>query len=87
MKKVKMMLIAIGVLAIAGGALAFKVKAVGVFNYCVATNLNSSSCPTPVDFATFMPTGSGQQLMYVLRPASEDCDPPPFCTAVGFMGL
>ena len=46
MKRVKIMLTALAVLTVVGGALAFKAKKVGQYTlYC--TNAADKSCPTP----------------------------------------
>ncbi len=87
MKRVKIMLTAIGILAVVGGALAFKAKTVGGFNYCITSNLNSNTCNIAVSAATFDNVGSGSQLKYVLRLATDDCDPAIPCQTQGFIHL
>ncbi len=87
MKRVKIMLTAIGVLAVVGGSLAFKVKTVGSFNYCITTNAASATCNFPISAATFAATGVRCQMKYVLRNPTNFCSPAPLCNQTGFLGL
>ncbi len=87
MKRIKIMLTAIGVLAVVAAALAFEVKTVGSFAFCITSDLNSPTCNIKVSAATFDNIGTGSQLKYVLVPATSTCNPPVPCSQVAFIKL
>lgn len=73
MKKVKIMLTAITVFAVVGGALAFKTKSATL--YCSTTQA-SSGCPNSVEFenSTYTESASGQSFCTI--DVAGTCDVP-----------
>ncbi len=82
MKRVKIMLAVVGVLAVAGGVLAFKTTKVGSSRYCVTQNLGSNICNTPIADASFI---GGAQLKYVLTFNLPSCVLGVPCTEMGVL--
>jgi len=58
MKKVKIMLTAITVLAVVGGALAFKAKTFNLGTYCTGTTTDAGKCLNAIQNAKFEGTVS-----------------------------
>ncbi len=82
MRRLKIMLSAIAFLAVAGGALAYKTKNVGLFGYCITTDLNCSArCCVSLINASFLP---GAQMKYILTANPASCPSAcPACTQIG----
>ena len=73
MKRVKVMLIAIGILSVVGGALAFKAKKFGSDDYCVRANDLGTLCTTFVTDSEFV--GSGiHNFKYLITTNTFNCD-------------
>jgi hypothetical protein len=70
MKRVKIMLTAITVLAAVGGALAFKDRTFGGKTYCITTDPNAIKCPIRVTSAEVVP---GALIAYTLIPNGAIC--------------
>ena len=73
MKRVKIMLTAIGVLAVVGGALAFKVKTVGSDDYCIRANDSGTVCTTYTTDSQFVGSGT-LNFKYVFTTNTANCD-------------
>ena len=73
MKKVKIMLTAIGVFAIVGGALAYKEKKRGVFVYCTKANTAGNVCTSFTTDASFQAGGTGAIFKYVITTDTFNC--------------
>jgi hypothetical protein len=87
MKRSKIMLTAIGVLAVVGGALAFKANHVGTNKYCYTfTNACGNAvntCPKGL-ITTFLPCGTISSIKYTLTTNTTRCSiTPPTCYQVG----
>ena len=81
MKKIKIMLSAIAVFAVVGGALAFKAKSVGGTSYCITTDLNASTCNLSLRNAAF---GPGNLFKFVQTFQPSSCaSTTPSCTTIG----
>lgn len=65
MKRVKVMLTAIAVLAVVGGAVAFKAKTYGQVKYCTSTS-GGGSCPNSLNTSTTIGTQNATQYYYNL---------------------
>ena len=75
MKRVKVMLTAIGIFAIVGGALAFKAKTVGSEDYCIRAFGSSNICTTFVTDAQFLSTGMTTRQKYTtVTQGTATCD-------------
>lgn len=72
MKRVKIMLTAICVFAVIGGALAFKVKTFGTKSYCTKVNSGDNICTSFVTNATF--AAGTPALKYTLTSNTANCD-------------
>lgn len=83
MRKVKIMLTAIGVLAIVGGALAFKVNKRCTGTYCTTTIAGGNVCIVFSPDTRFTTTVGGTNVKYV-RVFGPNCNTQPACTATGF---
>jgi hypothetical protein len=70
MKRVKIMLTAITVLAAVGGAVALKAKTFGAKTYCTTTDANATKCPIRVTSAEVLP---GAAFAYTLVPNGFEC--------------
>ena len=79
MKRVKMMLTAIGVLAVVGGAVAFKAVKFGSNTYCIGTS-GATACPTKVTNKSFL---AGDENVYRQIPAAATCSTSTVCTGAG----
>ena len=79
MKRVKMMLTAIGVLAVVGSAVAFKAAKFGGQTYCTAL-AGSTFCPTKVQNKEFI---GGATLRYRQIPQVANCSTSTVCTGTG----
>ena len=76
MKKAKMMLAGIAVLAVVGGALAFKAKSAFSDAYCtIATNVWNGTCPNSINQAVFTtdPAGAAGLFYYTTTAIPADC--------------
>jgi hypothetical protein len=86
MKRSKIMLTAIGVLAVVGGALAFKASHVGTQRYCYTftnvCNAAQTSCPKGI-ITTFLPCINISSVKYTLTTNTANCTLGPTCTKVG----
>ncbi len=86
MKRVKVMLTAIGVLAIIGGALAFKTKNVGASCYCATTDLTGSGpCNIKLTAASFHPIAGTVQMRYKLISCVQTCPQPASYPLIGWL--
>ncbi len=81
MKRVKIILAAISILAVVGGMLAFKVKTAGAFSYCI-TNVESTNCNQPLLDASFI-SGGGQQWRYTITSNPNLCFVGMQCVLIG----
>lgn len=79
MKRVKVMLTAICVLAMVGGALAFKAKTFGNGTYCTTTAGGGNICPVFSPQTKFTAPGN---IKYV-RVFAPNCSAQPVCTSIG----
>jgi len=79
MKRVKIMLTAISVLAVVGGAVAFKAAKFGGQAYCTAP-AGSSFCPTKILSRSFV---AGSNLNYRQINVSVFCTATTICTGLG----
>jgi hypothetical protein len=77
MKKAKLLLTGIAVLAIVGGALAFKAKSAFNKNYC--TSDTSGTCP---NFASAKKGGTSGTIIYYVTTAGTDCSEAPNCAGL-----
>jgi hypothetical protein len=87
MKTSKIMLTVIVILAVVGGALAFKASHVGNTAYCYTTTINclnnSVRCPKGI-VTTFLPCATISSVKYTLTNNTINCTiTPPTCTKVG----
>jgi hypothetical protein len=69
MKKAKLMLTSIAILAVVGGALAFKAKSAYTSKFCTSTT--SGTCPGA--FAAGQAGGTGTQYYYVVTNNANNC--------------
>jgi hypothetical protein len=81
MKKAKVMLMSIAVLAIVGGALAFKAKTYGIEDYCFTTTTAAGAlCVSSALQSTINPILVGK---YITTEAPENCSAGVACTEEG----
>lgn len=74
MKKVKIMLTAIGVLSIVGGALAFKARVIGSDDYCIKGTCGGTCiCTSFVNNASFQ-AGGAPLLGYTITNNTANCN-------------
>ena len=81
MKKAKIMLTAITVLAVVGGALAFKAKTFGTQKYCINTTGGSQTCSVFLGAKSSFNNDAGQ-ISYSLT-SGTTCPSNGGCNAVG----
>lgn len=75
MKRVKIMLTAIGVFAVVGGALAFKAKTFGTDDYCIRTTTDASDvCTTFLEDREFISSGTTTQYKYRITTNTNNCN-------------
>jgi hypothetical protein len=77
MKKAKIMLVAIAVLATVGGALAFKASKAYSFDYCVRTidDQATTLCTTTIANSRTVNLGeTGNLYYYTIKPATAECE-------------
>jgi len=73
MKKIKIMLTLIAVLAIVGGALAFKAESKWGFTYCTTSAANGH-CDIPIQ-STILNNGKAHQQFFTTNPVNGSCTP------------
>lgn len=79
MRKIRLMLVAIIVLGVAGGAAAVNSMGFGARSYCTTT-IGSSDCCISLTNASFMP---GNAVKYVITNDPSQCFRWPICTSIG----
>ena len=79
MKRVKLMLTAIGVLAAVSGTVAFKAVKFGSGTYCIGS-AGGVTCPTKVTNKSFQ---AGDENVYRQIPAAANCFTSTVCTGTG----
>jgi len=72
MKKAKVMLMTAAIVAVVGGALAFKAANVGTFHYCTGGNNIGDLCPTLLTTST-TDQNNGEQLFFTSPNAQDAC--------------
>lgn len=84
MKRVRIMLIAIGGFAVVGGTISFKLRALGMDQYCTRTNSGQDICTSFIVAATFDGISGGTQFKYNKTTSTANCtNGNVACAAVG----
>ena len=80
MKKIRIMLTTIGMLAVVGGALAFKTRTFGNKSYCTSTDRNAVWCSLSTPSRTIM---EGAAFAYTMVPNGFVCTLNTRCSKMG----
>jgi len=87
MKRVKVMLAAIAVIAVVGGALAFKALKFDGKVYCTVNydpGVSSQFCPNVALTTIATDLGGHQQIRYIQVNNQQECQSSPACTLTAF---
>jgi len=75
MKRAKIMLTAVAVLAVVGGALAFKANTKFTKTYCILTTVNNPSGGTCTgQFVNSKTSTTGSRYWYIEKPTGQNCN-------------